>query len=65
MSFRIPIQGMAYAIREERANWLQNCTPAERAAANEALSRVARALALTLHPSKQAEFLQRSNTEEA
>lgn len=60
MSYRIPNLSLSYAIREERAHWLQNCTPAERAAANAALDRLARQLAEQLHPTKQAEFLARA-----
>lgn len=65
MTNRIPSAAMAYAINEERGQWLpNNSSPEARAYIGEALDRLARNLAKTLHPDHQSAFLARSGTTE-
>lgn len=64
MTNRVPHMAIAYAIAEERGQWMpHNSGPEARAHIGEALDRLARNLAGQLQPDARAAFLARAGVE--
>lgn len=64
MTNRVPMRAIAYAIAEERGQWMpHNSGPEARAYIGEALDRLANKLASQLQPDAQAAFLARCGVE--